>query len=267
MTSVTFMVDRRTRTDRRRPSRHPLADDLAAAMQTGVLDILFQPQFACKDNALSGAEALVRWEHGVHGDLAGDAVFDIAAGSGQSLALSAHVRRAALAEATKWPENLRLSLNVTARDLEESDFAEAVLEELRESGFPADRLTLEITEQALLDDVEESARILSRLTAAGVAISLDDFGAGFCNFQYLKALPLAALKLDRSMVTGVCSDPRDLAVFRGIVAMAKALDLRVVAEGIETEAQRDAVKSEGCDRWQGFLGGKPMPAKEFANLI
>ena len=266
MQSTLFMPDRRSRTDRRCQGPHPLASDLAAAMQTGTLDILFQPQFLCPADALCGAEALVRWEHGVHGDLAGDAVFEIAEGSGMSLDLSAHVRQAALTEAAGWPDGLRLSLNITARDLEDANFADTVLAELRESGFPAERLTLEITEQALVDDIEDSARILARLADAGIAISLDDFGAGFCNFQYLKRLPLTALKLDRSMVTGITSDAQDLAVLRGIVAMAKALGLKVVAEGVETEAQRQAVCEEGCDRWQGYLGGKPMAAAKFRAL-
>ena len=124
------------------------------------------------------------------------------------------------------------------------------------SGFPAERLTLEVTEQALLADIQMAARTLARLSEAGIRIALDDFGAGFCNFRYLKLLPLDYLKLDRSMVDGIASDSRDLAVFRAIVAMARALDLEVIAEGIESEAQRDLIAEEGCALLSGLPAGQ-----------
>ena len=135
-----------------------------------------------------------------------------------------------------------------------------------DEGFAPERLTLEITEQALVSELNRSAARLRHLADLGIRIALDDFGAGFCNFRYLKVLPLHSLKLDRTMIEGITDDARDLAVFRGIVAMARALDLKVVAEGIETEAQRDAVAREGCDAWQGFLGARPLEAAEFAEL-
>jgi EAL domain-containing protein (putative c-di-GMP-specific phosphodiesterase class I) len=159
---------------------------------------------------------------------------------------------------------LRLSLNVTAADLHEEGFAQIVVEAAAQAGFALDRLTLEITEQALVTDLERSAGQLEQLTGLGVRIALDDFGAGFCNFRYLKYLPLRILKLDRSMLQGIVDDERDLAVLRGILAMARALDLHVVAEGIETDEQREMIAREGCEKWQGFLGGAPMSAAEFA---
>jgi EAL domain-containing protein (putative c-di-GMP-specific phosphodiesterase class I) len=160
-----------------------------------------------------------------------------------------------------------LSLNVTAADLAAADFAGTIIGALASTGFAPERLTLEITEQALVAELDRSAERLGELVALGVRVALDDFGAGFCNFRYLKKLPLHYLKLDRSMVQGIAEDRRDLEVLRGIVAMASALDLGVIAEGIETEAQRDAVVREGCQAWQGFLGGKPMTAAELDSLI
>jgi EAL domain-containing protein (putative c-di-GMP-specific phosphodiesterase class I) len=124
--------------------------------------------------------------------------------------------------------------------------------------------TLEITEQALVTELDRSERQLERLVRCGIRIALDDFGAGFCNFHYLKRLPLQVLKLDRSMVQGTVDDERDLAVLRGILAMARALGLTVVAEGIETEEQRATIVREGCENWQGFLGGAPMNARDFS---
>ncbi len=118
----------------------------------------------------------------------------------------------------------------------------------------------------MLADIKIAARTLTELSAAGIRIALDDFGAGFCNFRYLKLLPLDYLKLDRSMVDGIIGDERDLAVFRGIVAMARALGLGVIVEGIENEAQRALVADEGCAFYQGFVRAKPMSAAAFAEL-
>ena len=118
----------------------------------------------------------------------------------------------------------------------------------------------------LLADVERNAVCLRQLADLGIRIALDDFGAGFCNFRYLKHLPLHSIKLDRSMIEGITDDERDHAVLRGILAMANALDLGVTAEGIETEGQRAIVVQEGCTTWQGFLGSQPVLAEAFAEL-
>jgi EAL domain-containing protein (putative c-di-GMP-specific phosphodiesterase class I) len=180
--------------------------------------------------------------------------------------LSRHIARLALGSATQWSGDLRLSLNVTAADLAAGSYAEGLLALIAQTGFPPERLTLEVTEQALLHDIQLADQTLRTLADGGIRIALDDFGAGFCNFRYLKLLPLDYLKLDRSMVEGIATDRRDLAVLRGIVAMAKALDLEVIAEGVETEAQREAIAAEGCAFYQGFLAAQPMSAGEFLQL-
>jgi EAL domain-containing protein (putative c-di-GMP-specific phosphodiesterase class I) len=118
----------------------------------------------------------------------------------------------------------------------------------------------------LVADLDRSAERLRQLADLGVRIALDDFGAGFCNFSYLKRLPLHYLKLDRSMIDGVDDNSRDLAVLRGIISMAVALELDVVAEGVERESQRATIEREGCIAWQGYLGARPMPANEFVKL-
>jgi len=259
-------VERRTRSDRRNLVAHPIGDELRAALGRGEIEILFQPQFASADGTLVGAEALARWRHPQRGRIGADELFAIAARAGLVEALSHHIAQAALSTAGNWPVPLRLSLNVTAADVAAGDFARNIASAVEAAGFPPEHLTLEITEQVLLNDLERTAARLRELAALGVRIELDDFGAGFCNFDYLKRLPLHALKLDRSMVQGIAEDPRDLAVLRGIVAMAKALRLEVVAEGIEREEQRAAIAREGCGSWQGFLGAAPMAADEFAKL-
>ena len=243
-----------------------LEADLLHALDRSEIEVLYQPQFALADDRLTGAEALARWQHPVLGRIGAAALFAIAERADHVTQLSRHIARRALAGAAQWPANLRLSLNVTAADLTQGGFAEDIAALIAQSGFPAARLTLEVTEQALVVDLERVAGQLEDIAATGVCLALDDFGAGFCNFRYLKLLPLHMLKLDRAMIDGIASDPRDLAVLRAIVAMARALDLRIIAEGVETEEQRALVAAEGCDSYQGFLRAQPMSAAEFAAL-
>lgn len=243
-----------------------LEADLLKALARDEIEILFQPQFALPGNMLSGAEALARWRHPVLGRMGAGALFAIAERADQVAPLSQHIAAKALVHARDWPEPLRIAINVTAADLGAADYAERMEAIVAASGFDPHRLTLEVTEQALLGDIALARSSLARLADAGMGVALDDFGAGFCNFRYLKLLPLDCLKLDRTMVEGIAEDERDLAVLRGIVAMARALGLKVLAEGIESEAQRAAAEAEGCASWQGFLGAEPLGAEAFLRL-
>jgi EAL domain-containing protein (putative c-di-GMP-specific phosphodiesterase class I) len=258
------LQDRRGLADRRGGSRR--IAELTAAIEQVQVEILFQPQFASEDNALVGAEALSRWNHPQLGRIGVEALFAIAERCGQAAELTSHIAIRALTVASRWPEHLRLSLNVSPADLTDDNFASTILAALTVADFDPRRLTLEITEQALVSELDRSGRQLERLARRGIRIALDDFGAGFCNFRYLKSLPLQVLKLDRSMIHGVVEEERDMAILRAILAMARALDLTVIAEGIESEAQRAAIVREGCEKWQGFLGGAPMTARDFEML-
>jgi len=243
-----------------------LEADLLGAIDRDEIEIVYQPQFALPSDRLSGAEALARWRHPDLGRIGAGALFAVAERADHIAPLSRHIARLALGGAKDWPVPLRLSLNVTPADLAAAAYGRDLLAIIADSGFPPERLTLEVTEQALLSDITLAGQTLQMLAGAGMHIALDDFGAGFCNFRYLKLLPIDALKLDRSMVDGITSDPRDLAVLRAIVAMARALDLSVIAEGIENEAQRALIASEGCDFYQGFLRAQPMSGADFAAL-
>ncbi len=247
-----------------------LEADLLHAIDKGEIEVHFQPQYTLSPDGaehLSGAEALARWNHPKLGRIGAGALFVIAERADFVAPLSRHIAEAALQAASQWPDGLRMSLNVTAADLAEGSFTFDLGKALGKTGFPTDRLTLEVTEQVLVADMALAERSLSDLARLGIRIALDDFGAGFCNFHYLKTLPLHYLKLDRSMVDGITEDPRDLAVLRAIVAMAKALDLDVIAEGIETEGQRLAVAREGCACYQGFVRAQPMPAAAFLAMV
>jgi EAL domain-containing protein (putative c-di-GMP-specific phosphodiesterase class I)/GGDEF domain-containing protein len=240
--------------------------DLLGAIDRDEIAIVFQPQFALPGERLSGAEALARWDHPELGRIGAGALFTIAERADHLPQLSSHVARRALEQARDWPGHLRISLNVTPADLASGSYSTQLLNLLREVGFPPRRLTLEVTEQALLQDIGLAASTMADLSAQGIRIALDDFGAGFCNFRYLKVLPLHYLKLDRTMVEGIASDARDRAVLRGIVAMAHALDLAVIAEGIESEEQLAVVAEEGCALFQGFLRASPMSGSAFKAL-
>lgn len=244
-----------------------LEADLLSAIDHDEIEVLFQPQFSLSDDSLTGAEALARWNHPELGRIGAGALFAIAERADYVAQLSRHIARKALWAARDWPGDLRLSINVTPADLAFGSYVRQMLDLVRESGFPPRRLTLEVTEQALISDVTQAAEMMTEFSAQGIRIALDDFGAGFCNFRYLKVLPMHYLKLDRSMIEGITSDKRDVAVLRAIVAMAQALDLQVIAEGIEEDAQREVVAREGCTYFQGFLRAQPMSARQFNNLV
>ena len=235
-----------------------LQTDLLAALGRNEIEVLFQPQFACDDGRMVGAEALSRWQHPTLGEIGARDLFSIAEKAGLVAPVSRHVVAQALEMARGWPADLSLSLNITPEEIAEPSFARDFASLVGQSGIAPARLTLEITEDVLLNDLDMAAEALAALNGAGLKIALDDFGAGYCNFGYLKSLPLDILKLDRAMIEGITTDERDLAVLHAIVQLAHALDLKVVAEGIETEGQRRVIVEEGCTYWQGFLKAEPM---------
>ncbi len=243
-----------------------LEADLLRALDRDEIEVVYQPQFACATDRLSGAEALARWNHPKLGRIGAGTLFTVAERADHVPQLSRHIAHLALRGARSWPMDIRLSLNVTPNDLAAAEFAADFAALAHECEFPAWRLTLEVTEQVLLSDVQHAALALTALAGMGMRIALDDFGAGFCNFRYLKLLPLHYLKLDRSMIDGVVGDPRDLAVLRAIIAMAGALELKVIAEGIESKVQRAIAVTEGCAFYQGFLRAKPMSAADFGEF-
>lgn len=243
-----------------------LEQDLGSAIEGGGISVAFQPQYRCADDRLTGSEALARWFHPDLHEVDAETLMAVAHSADLVPQLSARILREALRATASWPASLRLSVNITAEDLAQPRFDELVLRELEAQQVDPARLTLEITEQVLLADLSAAADCLSRLASTGVRIALDDFGAGFCHFGYLKRLPLHVLKLDRSMLAGVECGGADLAVLRAMVAMGRALGLDVVAEGVESEAQRQLLATEGCASYQGFLKGRPLDAAQFAAL-
>jgi len=243
-----------------------LENDLLSALDRREIEVLFQPQFSCRDGAVVGAEALARWRHPTLGEIGARDLFAIAERAALVAPLSRHVVARALEDAALWPENLTLSLNITPEELGDPRFAADFAKLIGKSAIAPSRLMLEITEDVLVRNLEQAAGALNALRSLGFRTALDDFGAGFCNFRYLRELPLNAIKLDKIMVDDVPADAKALAVLRAIIALGHALDLDVYAEGIETEIQRVAIQAEGCHYWQGFLRAVPMPSEAVLEL-
>lgn len=252
------------------PRLDRLAADLHRALDRGEIVVRFQPQASVATGAIVGVEALARWRHPVLGELGPESLFAAAERAGLALAVSDAIHARACAEAAAWPDalsHLRVSINVTAADLARAGFADALLDRIGAAGLARGRVTVEIVETELVDDLADAAAILARLRGAGLRTAIDDFGTGYSSLAYLKALPIDYLKIDRSLTRDIAGSERDRAVVRGVVAIARSLGLGTIAEGVETEPERALLAAEGCDLYQGFLCAAPVDSAELARLV
>ncbi|MEM1131607.1 MAG: EAL domain-containing protein [Pseudomonadota bacterium] len=248
------------------PREANLENDLASAIEHDEIIVRFQPQFAMVNGHLTGVEALARWQHPTLGELGAATLFTVAERAQMVQPVSDHIQRKALDYAAAWPaalSDVRLSVNLTAQDLAIPGFADAMIKAVRASGFDASRLTVEITETALISDLERASRLCTKLREADMRVAIDDFGTGFSSLLYLKSLPLDYLKIDGAISRDIEGSPRDQTIVRSIIALGLALDLEVIAEGVENIAQRDHLAEEGCHYYQGFLGGEALDNADF----
>jgi len=244
--------------------------DLRRALDQDEIEILFQPQVSVATRRIVGAEALARWRHPRFGELGAVTLFSVAERSDYLVQLSDHVQRKAIAAAAAWPEalsGLRLSVNITAADIVRPAFAEQFIALVAETGFDAARLTVEVTESGLIEDLGAAGNLLARLREGGLRVAIDDFGTGYSSLAYLKALPLDYLKIDKRLVEDISGSPRDQVVVRSVIDMARSLGLEVIAEGVETEEQLALLAREGCTLYQGFLCSPPVEAEKLAELM
>ena len=251
-----------------------LESDLRLAIADDGFEVVYQPQVALGGSArrgrIAGVEALVRWRHPVFGPLSAETLLDVAASAEFATEFGASIRAKALREAATWPaalSGIQLSVNVTAGDLRAPDFADTLGLAIAASGFPRERLVLEITESDLIENLDAAAATLADLRARGIRIALDDFGTGYSSLAYLKSLPLDMLKLDKRLTRDLAGQRRDRVVVRVVVALARALGIRVVAEGVETAEELALVAAARCDWYQGFLCSAPMPGRELAGFV
>jgi diguanylate cyclase (GGDEF)-like protein/PAS domain S-box-containing protein len=248
-----------------------MANSLRQALEREQLRVVYQPVVDLRTGAIASVEALLRWTHPEHGEIAPDRFIPVAEGTGMIASLGAFVADAALAQLKRWRDaglrDLRVSVNVSARQLARPEFVGEVAEALARHGVPPGHLILELTETAVMQSPERMRRMLVQLAELGVKIAIDDFGTGYSSLAYLKGFPIDSLKIDKSFVAGVPGDGDDMAIVRAVVAMGRALGLHMVAEGVETEPQRAFLAAEGCHLGQGWHFGRPMPPGEVALLF
>ena len=246
--------------------RKEMERDLRRAMAEGKLQVHFQPIVALASRRIVGAEALVRWPYSEDGMLPPAEFIPLAEGAGLISELGAWVLQAACTQASRW-DGLRLAVNLSPEQVRQPGLVEMVTQVLNDTGFPPSLLELEITEGVLLHETVASLATLSRLRTLGIGIALDDFGTGYSSLSYLRRFPFSKLKVDRSFVTTMTTDPGTAAIVQAVVTLGRSLSMRVNAEGIETEQQFAMLLATGCDEGQGFLLGHPVPADTFEQLI
>ena len=251
--------------------RLQMENDLRHAVERGEFILHFQPLINLKSGAIAGFEALVRWEHPQRGMIPPSEFITAAEDTGLIGPLGEWVLREACARGRAWDEAgyppLQVAVNCSAQQFRRESFVETVHRTLGETGFPAARLELELTESVILERSEEVIACFKALDDMGVGISIDDFGTGYSSLSYLKRLAIHQLKIDQSFVRDISSDPEDAAIVSAIIAIAHSLGLQVVAEGVETAEQLAFLRSLGCDMAQGYLFSKPLTADAFARLL
>ena len=248
---------------------------LEADIRHGILKdqflLYYQPQIDRKGHTV-GAEVLLRWPHPTRGMISPAEFIPLAEDSGLILPLGNWVLETACTQLTQWAlaghtQHLTLSVNVSARQFRQPDFVTYVLDLINYTGVNPRRLKLELTESLLVDNVEETTVKMNALKKTGIGFSLDDFGTGYSSLSYLKRLPLDQLKIDQSFVCDLMTDPNDAAIALAVITLGHSLGLTVIAEGVETQAQQDYLHSQGCDAYQGYLLGRPMPLAEFNSRL
>ncbi len=233
--------------------RLALMNDLPYAVANGELIVLYQPIVKTQGNELSAVEALVRWRHPTRGELSPDAFIALAEETGSIVAIGDWVMEQACRDLLSVDE-VTVNVNLSALQVRDGELADRVAAILLQTGFPASRLVLEITESVLMHDMDTAVETLRRLKALGVSITVDDFGTGYSSLSYLSVFPIDALKVDRSFVRGMTSSVGgDNEIIRTVISLAHSLGLRATAEGVETSFQLDALQRLGCDFAQGFL--------------
>ncbi|MBE0547249.1 MAG: EAL domain-containing protein, partial [Rubrivivax sp.] len=258
----------RTEVDRRQHIR--LDHAMRQALASNRFRLHYQPQVSLAGGRIVGAEALLRWRDPEHGDMSPVHFIPVAEDSGFIVALGDWVLTQAVRQAALWHQRghaVPVSINVSALQFRQSSFADRVGSVLAVSGLPAQLLELELTESILVHDADEALQRLHALAALGVRLSIDDFGTGYSSLAYLKRFPIGKLKIDRSFVTGLPADDSDAGIVCAIVQMARALGMKVIAEGVETEAQRQFLHDAGCDEFQGWLFAPALDSLSFEQRL
>jgi EAL domain-containing protein (putative c-di-GMP-specific phosphodiesterase class I) len=251
--------------------RQSIEEHLRHALERNELTLHYQPKIDLDTGAITGAEALIRWTHPTRGPISPDQFIPIAEDCGLILPIGGWVLREACAQARAWEDAglpvITMAVNISALQFRKSNFLEDVYAALIETGLDPKYLELELTESALMTRTESTASILSTLRGVGVRVAADDFGTGYSSLSYIRKFPLDALKIDQSFIRQITTIPDETTIVRAIISMGRSLDLRVIAEGVETQDQLDFLRAHGCDEAQGYFFSRPVPAEQFAALL
>jgi diguanylate cyclase (GGDEF)-like protein len=251
-------------------ARLEMESALHGAVAAGELRLLYQPQVCLERGTVVGAEALVRWHHATLGMVSPAVFIPLAEENGAILDIGTWVLRTACVQAKAWMDAglaLKVGVNVSARQLRQQNLVGLVQRTLAETGLPAERLDLEVTESALVHDAQRVADMLAQLKTLGVSISIDDFGTGYSSLAYLQKLPFDKLKIDRSFITGLPDVGENAGIVRALLQMAEHLDMETIAEGVETAEELAFLQEAGCGQLQGYLFSKPLSNEDFAELL
>lgn len=233
--------------------------------------LYYQPQVNLITGRIIGAEALLRWNHPELGLISPDKFIAIAEETGLIIPIGEWVLQTACAQAKAWQSSkqlpIEISVNLSARQFRQENLVETIAETLQKTGLKPESLVLELTETSVMENVESTIQTLKELKERGVRISIDDFGTGYSSLNYLKRFPIDKLKIDQSFVREITTDPNDAAIAKAIIAMAQSLQLKVIAEGVETEAQSSFLRQSGCHAMQGYLFSPPVPPTTFEKLL
>jgi diguanylate cyclase (GGDEF)-like protein len=257
--------------DNQSRARFELESELRLALKNGDFELHYQPISEVRSGRIVSVEALARWPHPVRGYVSPIEFIPLAEELGLIAALGQWVLETACRQARAWQDaglpGLTMAVNISPYQLDRRDFEQMVTDTLVAAGLDGRYLELEITEGTLLYNIESASNTLFRLHKLGITVAIDDFGVGYSSLQYLRKLPIDKLKIDRSFITDIVTDADDEAIVRAMISVGHSLRLQVVAEGVETTAQLARLRTLGCDRYQGYLRAKPMPAAEFATLF
>ncbi len=245
-----------------------LEASLRKAIENDELELHYQPVVSAMTEGVVSFEALLRWNSKEHGNVSPAKFIPLAEDTRLIVPIGDWVLRTACREATMWPEEIRVAVNVSGEQIIEPDFTKTIVRALSETGLPANRLEIEVTESIFLRDDRLARQVMEEILALGCSIALDDFGTGYSSLGYLRTMRFSTIKVDRSFVQGAAQQsPESLAIINAVVAMAQSLEISTTAEGVEDEVQAQLVRELGCTKIQGYYFGRPMPASEARTLV